>query len=695
MADVSGEHTATPAQAASVRQYESLTDARTGLVPPLLFGLRLWASVCLALYVAYWLELDNAYWAGTSAAIVCQPQLGASLRKGWFRLIGTAIGATTIVVLTACFPQDRIAFLGGLALWCALAAFLATVLRNFASYSAALAGYTAAIIAADTLGATGGPDSNVFMLAVMRASEISIGIVCAGVVLAGTDLGGARRRLAASFATLGAAITGRFTSMLAGAGPDLPDTQAVRRELTRRVIALDPIIDQAIGEASQVRYHSPVLQTAVYGLFNALDGWRAVATHLARGPDDQTRQQAEIVLRNFPPELRSAPDWGAPAPWMTDPSSLRRGCEAAARALLTLPADTPSLRLIADQTAKLLAGVVCVLDGLGLLVDAPGRPAPDSRRFRLRVPDWLPAFANAGRAFVAIGAVELFWVVTAWPSGIVAVTFVAVAVLLLSPRGDLAPAGAIAFALGTALAIPFAAIIKFAVLPGLETFPAFCVALGLYLIPVGFGVAQSRQPAVLAVLSVMALMFVPVLQPTNEMTYDTAQFYNSALAIFAGCAAAALSFSLLPPLSPAFRARRLLAFALRDLRRSAITHPPPALDDWEKRMYGRLWAMPDKAEPLQRAELLAGLAVGSELIRLRRAPSMFALGPELDSALVALAQGHSAITITQLARLDQRLASLPDTEPGAHLALRARALILAMSEALARHARYFDSEALA
>jgi len=69
--------------------------------PPLLFGLRLWASVCLALYVTYWLELDNPYWAGTSAAIVCQPHLGASLRKGWYRLIGTVIGAVAIVVLTA------------------------------------------------------------------------------------------------------------------------------------------------------------------------------------------------------------------------------------------------------------------------------------------------------------------------------------------------------------------------------------------------------------------------------------------------------------------------------------------------------------------------------------------------------------------------------------------------------------------
>src|ERR1700747_3642982 len=57
--------------------------------PALLFWLRFWAAVSLSLYVAFWLELDNAYWAGTSAAIVCQPSLGASLRKASFRMIGS------------------------------------------------------------------------------------------------------------------------------------------------------------------------------------------------------------------------------------------------------------------------------------------------------------------------------------------------------------------------------------------------------------------------------------------------------------------------------------------------------------------------------------------------------------------------------------------------------------------------------
>src|ERR1700681_4850076 len=185
------------ASAASLRFDWSLPDTLARLGPPVLFAVRLWASVCLALFIAFWLELDRPYWAGGTAAIVCQPQLGAALRKGWFRMIGTIIGAVVIVVLTACFPQDPVAYLGLLAVWGGLCAFAATVLRNFASYAAALAGATAAIIAAANLGATGGASPDVFLVAINRASEICIGIVCAGVVLAGTDLGGARPPLAA------------------------------------------------------------------------------------------------------------------------------------------------------------------------------------------------------------------------------------------------------------------------------------------------------------------------------------------------------------------------------------------------------------------------------------------------------------------------------------------------------------------
>ena len=59
---------------------------------------------------------------------------------------------------------------------------------------------------------------------------------------------------------------------------------------------------------------------------------------------------------------------------MADPSRLLRVCDAAVPRLVALPAPTPSLRLLADQTAELLRGVSPALNGLALLVADPARP---------------------------------------------------------------------------------------------------------------------------------------------------------------------------------------------------------------------------------------------------------------------------------------------------------------------------------
>jgi uncharacterized membrane protein YccC len=662
--------------------------ANTGRVtaPPLLFGLRMWAAVCLALYVAFWLELDNAYWAGTSAALVCQPRLGASLRKGWFRMIGTVVGAVAIVLLTAAFPQDRGPFLIGLALWGAGCALVATQLRNFASYAAALAGYTAAIIASDQLGATGGPNGQAFMLAITRVSEIWIGIACAGIVLAGTDRGGAPRRLAALFAGLSAEIASRFAATLARTGPTFAELQMIRRELLRRVITLDPTIDEALGESSQLRYHSPVLQTAVAGLFAALAAWRPIALRLSTMPDDAARQ-ADAVLQSLPSEFRSAPTPGDPAPWIEDPLALRQHCATAVWRLIALPAGSPSLRLIADQAARVLAGFCHALDGLALLVADPDRRGR-RRGARLHVADWLPALVDAGRAFLAIGAAEIFWIASQWPSGALGITWTAITVILFAPRADESYARALSFTVGNSLAAACAAVLLFAVLPNVETFVGFSLVLALYLVPVG---ALTAQPWQAGLFIPMAANFVPLLAPANPMSYDTLQFYNTALALVVGCGIGALSFRLVPPLSPELRAGRLTAFALSDLRRLATTtaalHTP---EDWEDRMYHRLAAVPDASDPLKRAHLMAALSVGIAVIRLRRAGPRLGLNPELDLALAAFAQGHSAAASAELGRLDGRLASVAEAGAESALAARARGRILLVRDALSQHQAYFD-----
>jgi uncharacterized membrane protein YccC len=358
------------------------------------------------------------------------------------------------------------------------------------------------------------------------------------------------------------------------------------------------------------------------------------------------------------------------------------------RALIHLPASTPSLRLLADQTAKALAGMSHALEGLALLVADPARARSPHHGLGLHVADWLPSLVNAGRAFVTIGAVAVFWILSGWPNGAFAVTWTAVSVILFSLRADEAYASAMSFMLGTGLAVVLAAIIAFAVLPRIATFAGFSIVMALYLVPVGALVAQPWRTAMFAA---MAGNFVPLLAPANQMTYDAAQFYNAALAIVAGISAAAFSFRLLPPLPPALRTRRLLALTLWDLRRLATSLTPRTAKDWEGRIYGRLSALPEQAEALQRAQLLAALSVGTEIIRLRRIARRLDLHVELDGALDAVARGDSVVAVERLGRLDRMLAALPGTRPGGRVRLRMRGSILAMSDALAQHAAYFDS----
>jgi Fusaric acid resistance protein family len=155
-----------------------------------------------------------------------------------------------------------------------------------------------------------------------------------------------------------------------------------------------------------------------------------------------------------------------------------------------------------------------------------------------------------------------------------------------------------------------------------------------------------------------------------------------------------ISFRLLPPLSPSFRARRLLALTLRDLRRLAARPTRRTRGVWEALMYSRLSAMPDAAEPLQRSQLVASLALGTEIIQLSHMASRLGFSADSDAAFAALARGNGAIACSHLAQLDHRLAARADTEPEAPLALRARASILAISDALNQHASFFDAGAL-
>jgi uncharacterized membrane protein YccC len=142
------------------------------------FALRTTAALLIALYIAFQMDLDDPKWAAMTVWIVAQGSRGMSVSKGQYRFAGTFIGAAVGIALTAMFPQTPEIALPLLALWLGFCTALSTGLRNFRSYGAVLAGYTAVIVVMDSVS---NPE-DVFNIAVARVTYIGLGIVVEAVM---------------------------------------------------------------------------------------------------------------------------------------------------------------------------------------------------------------------------------------------------------------------------------------------------------------------------------------------------------------------------------------------------------------------------------------------------------------------------------------------------------------------------------
>lgn len=63
------------------------------------YALRNGIAMCLALSIAYALDLDEPYWAMTSAAVVSFPTVGGVISKSFGRIAGSLLGACAALLL--------------------------------------------------------------------------------------------------------------------------------------------------------------------------------------------------------------------------------------------------------------------------------------------------------------------------------------------------------------------------------------------------------------------------------------------------------------------------------------------------------------------------------------------------------------------------------------------------------------------
>ena len=143
-----------------------------------MFAVKTYLAALLALYISFWLTLDEPYWALLTVFVVAQPDSGLVLAKSFYRILGTGAGVLITVALVFAFAQYGELFIASLAVWIGVCNFAARAVRNFASYGFQLAGYTVAIVG---IPAALNPNE-AYPIIVARATEISLGIGCMALV---------------------------------------------------------------------------------------------------------------------------------------------------------------------------------------------------------------------------------------------------------------------------------------------------------------------------------------------------------------------------------------------------------------------------------------------------------------------------------------------------------------------------------
>jgi uncharacterized membrane protein YccC len=583
---------------------------------PWVFAAKTTASGLIALLVAFTFDLDQPQWALLSVFIVAQPQSGMVLAKSFYRVVGTLIGAAVALLFVGLFAQERVLFLGALALWIGASTFGSQYAKNFAAYSFVLSGYTAAIV-----GIPGALDpGNAFYIATARVTEISLGIIATAAI---------------SHLVLPSALAASLWQVVDGAHAALGeyaaalcrgrDTAAMRAKLLGQALAIENLRASAIFEDREIRDRSDYLRRVVAALINFVVAARFASLTLdqLRGTGEPTEAEIDEAIATAGVAVR---EWRAGA---IGAVGLSRGLIRARARLPLIPQlcrdrsaeDAATIRWVAvvGRLREFFAALTAYAEAHETLVSAAPPPASRPIGFT-HANDPIGALWTGLRAALAILLVGWFWILVDWEHGPTAAILAAVATARLATMGPAVP-----IALGATLIFAVSSIPAFIVvevlLPLASGFPAFCLVVAPMLFLCAFLMAR-KETMLIGFMS--ALLFASAGQFQNEMAYDPVGFVNTCIAAIFAAATAMVLWAIVAPATPEAARRRFVRVAGKALARIAAPRPRVGLAEFDTAMtevLGQLQSTLHLDRPGDLAQFEAGLAVlgaGRALIRLRQ-----------------------------------------------------------------------------
>jgi uncharacterized membrane protein YccC len=534
-----------------------------------LFVTKVSLAALSAMLIAMRLELDQPRTAMITVFVVMQPQTGLVLARSLYRIAGTVAGILVSLLLVGAFAQEPELFILGLALWVGICTAGAAFYRNFRSYAFVLAGYTAALVG---LPAVLQPAA-FFSLATTRLSEIAIGILCAGIFsdtlfprpLSDAIISNVRSRYTDFIALVQATLSG-------SAGRR--ELHEMQLRLVGDVIRLESLRGAASMEDPEVRARDFRLRKLNSEFMAASATFHSFHQLMVRLQRNSTA--AGVALASLYENL------GETLAQMDDAPRNAEAAQLAARRIavfrvqlsrqvdrvrvLILAVDDPQERMDFETAVELLYRFIRDLHAYtrtyaALPAAHRGPRSPDDIRFASRT-DPLVALASGGRAFVGILIVGAFWIASAWPYGVSALTFVTIVSALCSSAPD-PPDTVRQMTIGFSCAFVPALMYKFLVVPTLDGAVLLTATMAPVLLFGSWLTARSRLSGIGAGF---LIFFTSMAAPSNSMHFDPVDVVNDGSATIIGVAVAGILFGTLIPVTGSWFKRRLA----RQLRNQVV-----------------------------------------------------------------------------------------------------------------------------
>jgi len=532
------------------------------------YALRNSLAMCLALWVAFVLELDEPYWALTSAAVVSFPTIGGVISKSIGRIFGSLVGAAASVAIAGHCLNDPWLFTLFIAAWIGLCTYVSNHYQNNVSYAFALAGYTAAIIAFGTVNVT--DTQQIFDIAQARVCEVITGILCGGLMMMIQPSTSDGEALLTSLRRMQLRLL-EHAAMLWQ--PEVTAQMRTSHEgVIGQILTMNLLRIQAFWSHYRLRRQNNLLNYLLHQQLRITSVISSLRRMLLNWPDRPANLMP--VLTQLLDELRD------PA---TDKYRLARLLQQIApqdatdyrhRAFWLRLRDFCWLYLRCNRWLLRLESATAVSD-----------LQPPHVTSLARHTDSYEAAYNGLRTFLCIVIGCAYWINTQWDAGSAALTLTAISCVLYSSTPS--PINSVSTLLKAVLLLSVACfVVKFGLMIQIDDFWVFCAFL--FPILVTMQMLKLQNPPYAALWGQLIVFMGSFLTVSNPPSYDYQSFINDNIGKIVGVLLAGLAFQILRPSSDKRKSRRIIRALRRDFIDQLSKKPQQSESQFESLIYHRI-----------------------------------------------------------------------------------------------------------